>query len=114
MAKEFAVVLNGNEMKFELPTEKVDDVAKADEMLVVAEYLTAIAKLIKDNCSDAVILNGGSDNFSAVSATETKNVDWKGLAEHLEISQDDIDRFTKITAKKAYVKKKPTLVTAFI
>ena len=102
--------VNGISLNVNVPTEKVDDVKQADEMLIMAEYLTAIAKKIKDNCSEAVIANGGSDNFSAVPETVVHTVDWKALAEELEIPQEEIERFTKVSNKKAFVKKKANLV----
>jgi hypothetical protein len=67
---------------------------------------------VKDKCSEAVIANGGSDNFSAVAETVVRNVDWNALAEELEIPQEVIGKFTKISNKKAFVKKKANLVPA--
>ena len=102
--------LNGISLNLDIPTEKVADVKQADEMLVMAEYLTAIVKKVKDNCSEAVIANGGSDNFSAVGETVVRTVDWNALAEELEIPQEVIGKFTKTSNKKAFVKKKANLV----
>ena len=79
-------------------------------MLVMAEYLNAIVKKVKDNCSEAVIANGGSDNFSVVGETVVRTVDWNSLAEELEIPQEVIGKFTKTSNKKAFVKKKANLV----
>lgn len=100
---------NGVFKEITVPETVVKDVEEADKNLLFAEWLAAFIKDIKNNCTDCILNNGGSEHFSTVDATESRKVNWDMIVRELNIPESTILKWTTYNARKAYVKVKKSL-----
>ena len=100
---------NGVFKEIEIPEAAIDNVEEADKQLLFAEWLSTFIKEIKNNCTDCILNNGGSEHFTMVEATESRKVNWEAIAREMNIPDSVIDKWTSYNARKAYVKVKKSL-----
>lgn len=100
---------NGVFKEIEVPETKVNDVELADKCLLFSEWLTTFLKSIKENCSDCIINNEGSEHFTLVKASESKKVNWEAVAAECDVPDSVVQKWTTYIARKAYVKVKKSL-----